>query len=75
MQSLLFANTIQHNATQQVKKLDFLVQRSELLVTGQTKEEGERVVRKMRAMRVAGTSRAVKGSRDNWMDLWGAAKY
>ncbi len=59
-----------------MKKLSYLVKTSDLLVTGQTKEEGERVVRKMRAMRVAGSSRgSAKSSRDTWMDLWSASKY
>lgn len=53
-----------------VKKLDYVVKQSELLVTGQTREEADSTIRKMRAMRVAGTSRAVKSGVDSWLDLW-----
>lgn len=54
----------------QVRKLDYVVKESGLRPTGQTQEEADSTVRKMRAMRVAGTSRAVKSGEATWLDLW-----
>lgn len=57
----------------EVRRLVPLVKPPELLVTGQTQYEADRNSLKMRALRIAGTSKAVKVKQDSWVDLWHAA--
>lgn len=54
----------------EVRKLEPLVKPSELLVTGQTQSEADVTSRRMKAMRVAGTSKYAKTTPDTWFDLW-----
>ena len=60
-----------HFANGEVKPLEAFVKRSELLYTGQTKEEASANNRKMKALRISGASnKEIKTSEDTWMDLW-----
>eukprot|EP01038_Epipyxis_sp_PR26KG_P005724 gene5724-7907_t len=43
---------------------------SDRLITGQTQAEADITNRKMKAMRVAGTSKFSKTTPDSWVDLW-----
>ena len=54
----------------EVKVLTPFVKTSELLITGQTLEEADAITRRMKAMRVIGTSKFSKTSSDTWFDLW-----
>jgi hypothetical protein len=57
----------------EVKILQPFIQKSELLFTGQTEEEADAMTRRMKAMRVIGTSKFSKTSFDTWFDLWHTA--
>lgn len=54
----------------EVKKLNPYVKISTLKVTGQTQAEADANNRKMRSLRVLGTSKVVKNTPDSWFDLW-----
>ena len=51
-----------------VRRLEYVVKPSELLVTGQTHAEADATFRKMKALRVAGEP--VKTEPDTWLDIW-----
>jgi broad specificity phosphatase PhoE len=51
-----------------VRRLDYVVKPSELLVTGQTQAEADATFRKMKALRVAGEP--IKTEPDTWLDIW-----
>jgi hypothetical protein len=57
----------------EAKRLQYVVKTSDLLVTGQTKEQANANSKKMKAVRVLGSSgKDIKSTEDTWMDLWKA---
>ena len=53
----------------EVRKLDYLVKPSELLVTGQTQAEADATFRQMKALRITAGPGGTKAVED-WIDLW-----